>query len=537
MTDDTYGPHTPAWRSLASHADALQSTTIASLFDQDPRRFTRFSRESEGLLFDFSRQLIDERALELLVELAEQAELKRWIDLMFAGYPVNNTEDRPVLHAALRRPADRPLLAYGEDVMPLVEGERRKMFALADALHAGELKGFTGRAITDVVNIGIGGSDLGVAMAVRALAEYSKPDLGLHFVSNVDGVELAHVLARSDPETTLFVICSKSFTTLETLVNADAVRSWLLESGGKDAVASQCVAVSTNHAAMDEFGIAPHRRFEMWDWVGGRYSVWSAVGLVVALAVGTENFGRFLAGAHEMDAHFETRPIGENLPVLLGLVGIWNTNFLRLPTHAVLPYDDHLARLPAYLQQLEMESNGKSVRRGGEPVECATCPVIWGEPGSNAQHSFFQLLHQGTGAVSIDFLLPAKSGVGRQHQQDLAAANCCAQAWALAQGDPDGAASGRSLHQSYPGNRPSSALLFDQLDPATLGKILALYEHKVFVQGIIWDINSFDQWGVQLGKKLATKLEQAMKGDSRVPAPKMIAGALEWLRRRNHSPN
>jgi len=353
----------------------------------------------------------------------------------------------------------------------------------------------------------------------------------VHFVSNVDGVALQHVLDRCDPETTLFVICSKTFTTLETLTNARAARAWLIEHGGEAAVAAQCVAVSTNHEAMDKFGIAPHRRLAMWDWVGGRYSVWSAVGLTVALAVGWENFAAMLAGAHALDEHFEKRRNAESLPVLLALVGIWNRNFLQAPTHAVLPYDDHLARFPAYLQQLEMESNGKSVRRGGEPVECATCPIVWGEPGSNAQHSFYQLLHQGTGAGSIDFLLPAKSGVGRQAQQDLAAANCLAQAWAFAFGDPSEpeGGSGRSPHQRYPGSRPASLILFERLDPETLGKLVALYEHKVFVQGVVWDINSFDQWGVQLGKKLASELEGAV-GNASGENPAAIGGALAALR-------
>jgi glucose-6-phosphate isomerase len=530
MTNEPYGPRTPAWRALASHSEAMRSRTIRSLFDQDAARFERFSREKEGLLFDFSRQLLDARALELLLDLAGQTEIERWIRLMFAGHPINNTEDRPALHVALRRPADRPLLAYGADVMPLVEAERRKIRALADALHAGSLRGYTGRPITDVVNIGIGGSDLGVVMAVQALAEHKKPNLRVSFVSNVDGVALAHVLDGLDPETSLFVICSKSFTTLETLVNAQAVRAWLLERGGRAAVAGQCVAVSTNHDAMDEFGIASDRRFAMWDWVGGRYSIWSAVGLTVALSIGWPAFEDFLRGAHAMDEHFERQPLADNLPVLLALVGIWNRNFLHAPTHAVLPYDDHLGRFPAYLQQLEMESNGKSVRRGGEPVECATCPVIWGEPGSNAQHSFYQLLHQGTERVSIDFLLAVKSIVGRQEQQDLAAANCLAQTWALAEGDPSDGGAERSPHRHYPGNRGSSLIVFERIDPATLGKLVALYEHKLYVQGTVWDVNSFDQWGVQLGKKIASDLEGAVQGASGKKAYRAIGGALERVR-------
>jgi glucose-6-phosphate isomerase len=512
---------------LVERAKALERSSIADLFAADAKRFERLSVDAEGILLDLSRQLLDARALESLLALAEQTEVPRWIELMFGGHPINNTEDRPALHVALRRAANAPLLAYGENVMPLVEAERAKMRALAEALHSGSVQGYTGQPITDVVNIGIGGSDLGIVMAVQALAEDCRPGLHVHFVSNVDGVALAHVLARVRPETTLFVICSKSFTTLETLVNAQAVREWLLAAGGKAAVAAQCVAVSTNEQAMDEFGIAQDRRLAMWDWVGGRYSVWSAVGLTVALAIGWKNFSAFLAGGAAMDEHFRQAPLAKNLPVLLALVGVWNRNFLGAASHAVLPYDDHLARFPAYLQQLEMESNGKSVRRGGEPVECATCPVIWGEPGSNAQHSFYQLLHQGTERVSLDFLLPARSTVGRQEQQDLAAANCLAQAWALAEGDPAGEA--RSPHQRYPGNRGSSLLLFERLDAATLGKLVALYEHKVYVQGVIWDVNSFDQWGVQLGKRLASELAPAFK-DPGARGPSAVAGVLAALR-------
>ena len=526
MTDSTYAPHTPAWRELRHHADRLATKSIGALFEANPLRFEALSLEAQGLLLDFSRQRLDEDVLHSLLELAVQTEVPRWIELMFSGFPVNNTEDRPALHVALRRPADQPLVVDGKDVMPLVEAERRKMRDLADALHAGELKGSTGKPITDVVNIGIGGSDLGLVMAVRALAEQERPALSVHFVSNIDGVELAHELAQVDPETTLFVICSKTFTTLETLTNARAARAWLLEHGGARAVAAQCVAVSTNGSAMDQFGIAPDKRFTIWDWVGGRYSLWSAVGLTFALAVGSKSFDAFLHGGHSMDEHFLTELPDQNLPILLALIGIWNRNFLEVPTHAVLPYDDHLARFPAYLQQLEMESNGKSVRRGGQPVESATCPVIFGEPGSNAQHSFYQLLHQGTETPSADFLLPAQSLVGRQDQQDLAAANCLAQTWALAVGDES--AEARSRHQSYPGNRPSSLIMFEQLDPSTLGKLVALYEHKVFVQGVIWDVNSFDQWGVQLGKELASQLAHAVMTPGRDPAP--IAGALAKLR-------
>jgi glucose-6-phosphate isomerase len=526
ITDDTYGPGTPAWQALEHHAAELKGSSIGSLFEADPDRPQGFALEAESLYLDFSRQRLDAHGRTLLLQLAEQVQVQAWIERMFAGEHINHTEDRPALHVALRRPADLPLLVAGEDVMRGVEAERAKMRQLAEALHAGELKGYTGRPISDVVNIGIGGSDLGLVMAVEALAEFRRPGIGVHFISNIDGVQLTRVLARVDPETTLFVICSKSFTTLETLTNAQAVREWLLQHGGEAAVAAQFVAVSTNYEAMDAFGIAPDRRLALWDWVGGRYSLCSAVGLTLALAVGWEHFEALLRGAHAMDRHFEHTPPAENLPVLLALLGVWNRNFLGMASHAVLPYDYHLQRLPAYLQQLEMESNGKSVRRNGKPVECETCPVIWGEAGSNAQHSFYQLLHQGTARTSVDFLLPVRSGVGRQQQHDLAAANCLAQTWALAVGDPAGL--GSDPHQAYAGNHPSSLIMFERLDPATLGKLIALYEHKVFVQSVIWDVNAFDQWGVELGKRLASELTDTLGVQG--AAPPAVAGALAGLR-------
>lgn len=524
MSGETYGPRTEAWSALKERAGELGRKPVAALFDEEPRRGRIFSVEAEGLWLDLSRQRLDSGALKLLLSLAEQTRLPDWTERMFRGERINNTEDRAALHIALRRPADRPAMLDGEDIMPGVEAERAKMRALVDALHGRSLKGFTGRPITDIVNIGIGGSDLGIAMAVEALDAYRMPGLGVHFVSNVDGVQLARVLRTANPETTLFVVCSKTFTTLETLTNARAIREWLMQKGGAEAVAAQFVAVSTNHAAMDAFGIASDRRLTVWDWVGGRYSVCSAVGLVLAMAIGWRHFAAFLAGAHRLDEHFRTAPPERNLPVLLALAGVWNRNCLGIGSHAVLPYDQHLHRLPAYLQQLEMESNGKSVRRSGEPVECATAPVIWGEPGSNAQHSFYQLLHQGTEPVSADFLLPAASLANRQEQQDIAALNCLAQAWALAAGDPAGEDTG--AHRHYPANRPSSLILFRRLDPATLGKLIALYEHKVFAQGVIWDVNSFDQWGVELGKRLASDLQDPANADG---LPPIIAAALaKW---------
>lgn len=525
MSKESYGPRTSAWQSLHVAADRLSTTTIDELFSNDGGRFSKFAIEADGLLLDMSRQLLDVEALQALLKLAEQTETSASIERMFRGAHINNTEDRPALHIALRRSVDQPLHVGEQDVMPAVGHELEKVRHFADAIESGEFRGYSGKSITDVVNIGIGGSDLGIAMAVEALAEYRLDGLSAHFISNVDGVDLAHVLDIVDPETTLFVICSKSFSTTETLTNAQAVREWLLGHGGETAVSAQCIAVSTNHSAMDEFGIAADKRLAMWDWVGGRFSLWSAVGLTIALSAGWRNFRALLDGAATMDEHFRTAPLAQNLPVLLALAGIWNRNFLGAASHAVLPYDDHLARFPAFLQQLEMESNGKSVRRDGEAVECPTCPVIWGEPGSNAQHSFYQLLHQGTERVSVDFLLPRKSGVGRQDQHDLAIANCMAQAWALASGDPSGKA--ESTHQRYPGSRGSTMILFEKLDAPTLGKLVALYEHKVYVQGIIWDVNSFDQYGVELGKRLASALLDA--GPDLAAAP--ISGTLDWLRR------
>jgi glucose-6-phosphate isomerase len=532
VTASTYGPHTAAWRRLEQAAAAIQSQSITDLFARNPMRFERFSVEAQGLLLDISRQRLDETGLKALLDLAVETDVPGAITRMFSGEPINNTENRAALHVALRRPAGMPIAIDGEDVMPHVEAERVKIRQMADRLHAGELKGATGRAIDTIVNIGIGGSDLGTVMAVAALAEHRQSGLQVYCVSNIDGVALTHVLGKSDPETTLFVICSKTFTTLETLTNAKAARDWLIEHGGEAAVAAQCVAVSTNQQAMDRFGIAHDKRFAIWDWVGGRYSLWSAVGLTIALAIGSKNFDAMLTGAHHIDEHFETELLDQNLVVWLALIGIWNRNFLDISSHVVLPYDDHLARFPAFLQQLEMESNGKSTRRNGEPVECATCPAVWGEPGSNAQHSFFQLLHQGTEIVSADFLLPVKSLVGRQAAQDLAAANCLAQSWAFAGGDPAAAKDRRNAndpHRDYGGDRPNSLLLFEALDPATLGKLIALYEHKVFVQGVIWDVNSFDQFGVELGKRLASQLNDAVRGEG--DDPELIAGALKRLRR------
>ncbi|MFO7190609.1 MAG: glucose-6-phosphate isomerase [Pseudomonadota bacterium] len=515
----------PEWQALAEHALTARSVHLRELFAADAERFARFSREVNGLLFDFSRQRVQERTLELLLALAHARGLRARIDAMFSGERINQTEQRAALHIALRNRADRPILVDGQDVMPQVRASLEQMRDFVDGVHAGRIRGHTGKTFTDVVNIGIGGSDLGIVMATEALAHLRHRDLRLHCVSNIDGVQLADTLEQVDPARTLFVVCSKTFGTLETLTNARLARQWVVDHLGEEAPARHFAAVSTNAQAMDAFLIPPQNRFAMWDWVGGRYSVWSAVGLSVALALGMDRFEQMLEGGYDMDEHFRTAPFERNLPVLMGLLGVWNRNFLGLDSLAILPYDQRLHRFPAYLQQLEMESNGKRVTLDGQAVDWDTCGVIWGEPGSNAQHSFFQLLHQGTARVALDFLAPVNASNPYQTQQNLALANCFAQAQAFAFGQTedqvrqDLAAKGLPPseierlvpHKVHPGNRPSSLLLFRRLDPKTLGRLIALYEHKVFTQSVIWGINAFDQWGVELGKKLADSLAPAVQ--------------------------
>ncbi len=533
----------PAWRSLEAHRDEAAQLHLRSLLDE-PGRYAAFSRSACGLVLDFSRNVMTGQTLDLLYRLGVERNVDAWIGQLFAGAPVNHTEDRPALHMALRRPADQPMLVDGEDVMPSVERERASFLAFAEAVRTGDHVGVTGRRITDVVNIGIGGSDLGLVMLDAALAQYRSPELATHFVSNIDGSQLADVLDRVDPECTLFIICSKSFTTLETQLNADAARSWLLEHLPADAIARHCAAISTNDEAMDRFGIGPDLRFRIWDWVGGRYSLWSAVGLSVAIAIGAEHFRSLLAGAHEMDEHFQGTPLADNLPVLLGLIGVWNQNFLGIGSHAVLPYDQRLRYFPAFLQQLDMESNGKRVTRDGCAIDYRTGAVVWGEPGSNAQHSFFQLLHQGTAAVSMDFIAPARasSRMSVSHRQGLA--NMLAQAEAFARGYDIEAAraalreAGRSAadidrlapHTVHPGNRPSNMLLFPALTPRSLGALVALYEHKVFVQSVIWGINPYDQWGVELGKGMAVRIGAALDAGRVDELPGVAAALLDLAR-------
>lgn len=513
-----------AWRALDAHALQLRSRHLRELFAEDPVRFERFSFDLDDLLVDFSKQRLTRETVDLLLDLARTVKLEHWRDRMFAGDAINTTEQRAVLHVALRNLTNQPVTVDGKDVMPEVRTERARLRDFVGKVRDGQWRGATGEKITDVVNIGIGGSDLGPAMVTEALWPYTRKNLRSHFVSNVDGAHLSRVLRDLEPATTLFIIASKTFTTEETMCNAGSARAWLVASLDEAAVGKHFVAVSTNAAAVSAFGIDTANMLGFWDWVGGRYSLWSAIGLPVALACGYQNFEHMLDGAGQMDRHFQTAPLGQNLPVLLGLVGVWNRNFLGASTLAVLPYDQRLARLSAYLQQADMESNGKSMRRDGHRVDYATAPVVWGEAGTNGQHAFFQMLHQGTEMIPSDFILAAESGTPLGDHQQRLIANCLAQTEALAFGKtPEEARSdlvnqglrGRELdemlpHRLFPGNQPSTTILHRKLTPLALGRLIALYEHKIFVQGIVWSINSFDQWGVELGKQLAKKIKPAV---------------------------
>ena len=535
-----------AWRPLEAHARDLSSHHLSELFAADrPRRFDSMSIEALDLLYDFSRQRATPETIRLLVQLADACDLRGRIAALFAGEAVNHTEGRAAMHMALRNRSGRAMYAEGVDVMPEVQAQLAKMREYVTGVHQGRVLGFTGARFTDVVNIGIGGSDLGIVMTTEALARFRNRGIRLHCVSNVDGVELADTLEDINPATTLFVVCSKTFTTQETLTNANAARDWLIGELGEKAIAHHFVAVSTNHNAMDAFGVAPETRFTMWDWVGGRYSLWSTVGLSIALALGMDPFEELLAGAHDMDEHFRSAPLAANQPVLMGLIGVWNTNFLGATSHAVLPYDSRLHRFPAYLQQLEMESNGKSVTRVGAAVDYRTGTIIWGEPGNNAQHSFFQLLHQGTTRCSMDLLAPVNASSRFQKQHDLTLANCFAQAEAfafgqtLAQVRADLQASGEGAqyidrlapHKVHAGNRACSLILFPRLEPRSLGRLLAWYEHKVYVQSVIWDVNPFDQWGVELGKKLAGPMVPAIEAAAWPDGPAQVQDLLRYVGR------
>ena len=499
------------WRELAEAGTSAREVPILDRFRHDPSRFASFSVRLGDMLLDFSKTALDARSLTLLIELAAARGVPERRDLMFTGAKINVTEDRAVLHIALRNRSGKPILVDGQDVMPEVDGVLDRMAAFCDGIRSGAIAATDGAKFTDVVNIGIGGSDLGPAMATLALAPYHDGPR-CHFVSNIDGAHIHDVLAPLDPQRTLVIVASKTFTTIETMTNARTAQTWMRATLGELA-GNHFAAVSTALDRTSAFGIDPTRVFGFWDWVGGRYSVWGAVGLPVMLAVGPRNFHEFLTGAHEMDQHFLHAPLPENLPVLLGLVGVWHRNVMGYPTRAILPYDQRLLRLPAYLQQLDMESNGKRVTLDGSPVTTATGPVVWGEPGTNGQHAFYQLIHQGTEVVPCEFMVAA---VGHEpaldHQHEILLANCLAQSEALMRGrslaEAEMTVNDPALapHKVFPGNRPSTTLVYTELDPRTLGRIIALYEHRVFVEGVIWGINSFDQWGVELGKELATAL-------------------------------
>jgi glucose-6-phosphate isomerase len=516
----------PAWQALSAHHVAIRTQTMREMFRADPARFDKLSLQLDGLLLDYSKNLINKETRTLLLNLARQSGLEEWIARMFGGAKINSSERRAVLHTALRAPRDAEIIVDGRNIVPDVHRVLDQMRRYSDGVRNGTLRGHTGKPLRDVVNIGIGGSALGPLMACEALKPYGA-QLNAHFVSNVDATDLAETLRRLDPETVLFIVSSKTFTTQETLANARSARDWLVRHlGAEAAVAKHFAAVSTNLAATSKFGIAPDNVFEFWDWVGGRYSLWSAIGLPIALYLGMDNFMQLLAGAHAMDRHFRAAPLEHNMPVLMGLLGIWYANFYDAGSHAILPYDQYLHRFPAYLQQLEMESNGKRVDRDGNEVDYATQAVIWGEPGTNGQHSFYQLIHQGTRMVPADFLAPLNSHnpIGEHHAMLLS--NCFAQTEALMLGKTaeevraELAAQGMSgaeleallPYKVFPGNRPTNTLLFDRLDPHTLGMLIALYEHKVFVQSVVWNIDAFDQWGVEFGKQLANKLLPELLG-------------------------
>jgi len=518
----------PAWQALTHHAKDMQAIHLRDLFTEDPGRFERYAFEDDGLLLDLSKNRINDVTLRLLLDLARKADLEGWRDRMFAGERINTTEDRAVLHIALRNRSDRPIIVDDQDIMPDIRAVLDRMHTFSESVRSGAWRGFNGDAITDIVNIGIGGSDLGPLMVCEALKPYSRPDLRSHFISNVDGAHLSHTLSGLDPARTLFIIASKTFTTQETMTNAASARAWLLDHlGNEEAIAKHFVAVSTNQEAVAAFGIDTTNMFEFWDWVGGRYSLWSAIGLPIILAVGMERFLELLDGAHQMDEHFRTTPLERNMPALLALLGIWYRNALGASSHAVLPYDQHLHRLAAYLQQGDMESNGKTIQRDGKRVDYATGPIIWGEPGTNGQHAFYQLIHQGTELIPADFIAAANSQTPLGDHQDKLLANFIAQTEALAFGKTADQAraelkaqghSGAELeallpHKLFEGNKPTNSILYPKLTPQMLGRLIALYEHKIFSQGIIWGINSFDQWGVELGKQLANVVLPELKND------------------------
>ena len=520
-----------AWKALELHQKEMAPLHMRELFASDPQRFSKFSTRWNDLLVDYSKNRINEKTMSLLFDLAREVKVKEWTEKMFTGEKINSTEQRSVLHVALRNRSNTPILVDGTDVMPSVNKVLQHMREFSESVRNGVWTGYTGQPITDVVNIGIGGSDLGPVMVTEALKPYGHQRLSVHFVSNVDGTHIAETVKKLDPERTLFIIASKTFTTQETIVNAQSAKKWFLDHAkNPSAVAKHFVALSTNAKAVSAFGIDTKNMFEFWDWVGGRYSLWSAIGLSIALSIGMDNFEELLAGAHEMDVHFRSTPYEKNIPVILGLLGIWYNNFFGAESHAIIPYDQYLHRFAAYLQQGDMESNGKGVNRDGLRADYSTGPVIWGEPGTNGQHAFFQLIHQGTKLIPVDFIAPTQSQnpIGDHHP--ILLSNFFAQTEALMRGKTEDEAraelessglKGEELvrllpHKVFPGNRPTNSVLFKKLTPRTLGSLVAMYEHKIFVQGVVWSVNSFDQWGVELGKQLAKAILPELTGDGQV---------------------
>ena len=521
---------TQAYRYLADHYIDINAYSLKELFEQDPHRFEKFSLSLGDILLDYSKNRVNEQTIALLMQLARECQLDRAIEMMFSGKPINETEGRAVLHTALRNRSGSPVVVDGADIMPDIQAVLDRMRSFSNRVISGEWKGYTGQEITDVVNIGIGGSDLGPVMVSEALKSY-KTRLNVHFVSNVDGTHMAETLQKLNPATTLFLIASKTFTTQETMANAHTARDWFLASGAEsEDVAKHFAALSTNEKGVAEFGIDTQNMFEFWDWVGGRYSLWSAIGLSICLAIGYDNFEELLAGAEEADQHFRQSEFERNIPVILGVLGVWYNNFFDAESHAILPYDQYLHRFAAYFQQGDMESNGKYIDRSGKRVDYQTGPIIWGEPGTNVQHAFYQLIHQGTKLIPCDFIAPAISHnpIGQHHQMLLS--NFFAQTEALMNGKAeeevtrelkDAGKSDAEIERLTPfkvfeGNRPTNSILLKQITPRSLGTLIALYEHKIFVQGVIWNIFSFDQWGVELGKQLAGRILPELQGDEPV---------------------
>jgi len=508
---------TQAWKKLAKHHKEIQDIHIKEFFSTDKKRFDKFSIQADDILVDYSKNRITKETLSLLIEFAKEMKLKSGINSMFRGEPINETENRSVLHVALRNMSSRPMKVGKEDVMPEVKKVRNKMKKFCNDFHSGKLRGYSNKKFKTIINIGIGGSDLGPVMVTEALKPYWVSGIEAHFVSNVDGTHIAEILKKVKPEETLFIIASKTFTTQETMRNAETARQWFLKKGGKEKdIAKHFIALSTNIPGAKEFGIAAKNVFQFWDWVGGRYSLSSAIGMSIALTIGYANFRELLGGMHEMDEHFRTATFSKNIPVILALIGIWNTNFLGAESEAILPYDQYLHRFAAYLQQANMESNGKSVDRDGKSIKYQTGPIIWGEPGTNGQHAFYQLIHQGTRLVPCDFIAPAISHNKIADHHKLLMANFFAQTEALMNGKTKEEVKRESNtmipFKVFDGNRPSNSILIKKITPRALGKLITMYEHKIFVQGYLWNIFSFDQWGVQLGKQLAKNIVSELGG-------------------------